>query len=431
MLLIYTPKLTPRISYIFKHICIRILGIEVSFTSAIEEFISQPTYKLSYAKQPLGNELFIQSHGFLNQQGFDSEPVTVKPWGKTFCFFSSGSKSSLPFDIFAASFYMLSRYEEYLPHVKDASGRFMAQESLAYKEGFLHQPVVDIWAHNFKKVLEEVFPELVFVKKKPVVHTLIEASQPYAYSQKGFLRTSVGYLQDILKFKYRNIFQRSQVLLGLRRDPYDSFRWFINRAKRNSQKLTVFFMLGDSKNFDENINTHRQQFMLLIKFVADYKEAGLIFSHDALANYNLLKKEKLQMEEITNRAVKNSINAEFVVNLPEIYRNLVELEIKKDFTMVYRDIVGFRAGTCTPFLFYDLDFEVKTPLTIHPVAMTTFAFEKKYEEEIIKTVKATMKEVKAVNGYFTMLFSNTDFYQSDRNNVWRTIFSEYLQDDIL
>ncbi len=427
MLLVYTPKITPRISYIFKHICIRLLGIEVNFTSAIEEFISQPTFKLSYAKQPLGNELFIQSHGLLDQQGFDSEDVNVKPWGKTYCFFSSGSKSALPFDIFSASFYLLSRYEEYLPHVKDSSGRFMAQESLAYKKGFLQQPVVDIWTYNFKKVLENAFPELHFPAKNFDIHTLIEATQPYAFAQKGFLRTSVGFMQDLVRFKFKNIFQRSQVLLGLRRDPFDTFKWIINRSKRNAQKLSIFFLLGESVNFEESINTHRQKFVLLIKFISDYKEAGLLFSNDALADYELLKKEKLRMEEITNRALKSSINARFLVNLPEIYRSLVELEVKNDYTMVYRDVVGFRAGTCTPFLFYDLDFEVKTPLTIHPVALTTFAFNKKYEEEIVKTIASVMSEVESVNGTFTMLFSNQDFYQNERNVLWRKIFSEKLQ----
>ena len=56
------------------------------------------------------------------------------------------------------------------------------------------------------------------------------------------------------------------------------------------------------------------------------------------------------------------MNARFLVHLPDVPRHLVELEIQRDFTMVYRNAIGFRAGTCTPFLFYDLDFEIKTPL---------------------------------------------------------------------
>ena len=112
MLLIYTSKTTHRITYTFKHICVRILGIEVKFTNTLEEFISHAGPKLSYGKKPLGNELFLQSYGLLNQQGFESIDISVKEWDDTKCFFSTGKLSAMPFDIFSASFYLLSRYEE-------------------------------------------------------------------------------------------------------------------------------------------------------------------------------------------------------------------------------------------------------------------------------------------------------------------------------
>ena len=133
------------------------------------------------------------------------------------------------------------------------------------------------------------------------------------------------------------------------------------------------------------------------------------------------------MEEMTNRSLSSSMNAQFLVSLPDIYGNLIELEVQKDFTMVYDDTVGFRAGTCTPFLFYDLDTEIKTPLMIHPIAMTTYAFEGKFESEIKKTVDTVFNSVENVNGTFSMLFSNKDFSASERNKIWRSLFSEKLQ----
>ena len=94
--------------------------------------------------------------------------------------------------------------------------------------------------------------------------------------------------------------------------------------------------------------------------------------------------------------------------------------------MVFRDTVGFRAGTCTPFLFYDLDYEIKTPLLIHPAAMTTFAFEKKYSSDVEKIVSNFLSEVEKVNGTFIMIFSNKNFSRTSENKVWRQIFSEKL-----
>src|SRR5690554_5959012 len=161
MLLIHLDKITPRSTYVFKHICLDLLGLDVSFGNSLEAFIAHQGPKISYGKRPMGNELFFKSQGLLEQQGFESFDITVKKCDGTFGFFPVSGSSALPFDIFAASFYMLSRYEEYLPHVKDGKGRFMASESLAYKSGFLHQPVVDIWANKFKLKLLEQFPKLV------------------------------------------------------------------------------------------------------------------------------------------------------------------------------------------------------------------------------------------------------------------------------
>jgi len=427
MLLIYTQKITPRITYIFKHICLRILGIEVSFTSVVEELIAYNGPKLSYGKQPMGNEFFIQSHGLLLQQGFESEDIIVKPWEDTKCFFSVSDKSALPFDIFSASFYLLSRYEEYLPHVKDEIGRFPATESLGFTEGFLKQPVVDIWAYKFKDVLLESFPSLLFPSKKIIIHNIVQAREPFAYRQKGFFRSTIGFANDIFNFRIKNLTKRTRVILGLMKDPYNTFNWLIATIKKNKVKLSVFFLLGEATVFEESLNTNRKKFRMLIKFISDYKEVGLVFSFASLKDNELQKKEKLQMEDITNRSLKSSINDQYLVNLPDIYRNLVEIEIENDFTMFYDKIVGFRAGTCTPFLFYDLDYEIKTPLKIHPVSITTNAFKGKNTDEINKTVDEVLASVEKVNGTFTILFSNKDFYASEENKIWRTLFSEKLQ----
>jgi len=153
MLLVYTHKITPRLTYTFKHICKRILGLEVSFTSKVEDFIAHNSLKMSYTKQPLSNELFVRSNLLLFETGLSDLDFNVQKWDDTKGFFITGERSDLPFDIFAASFYLLSRYEEYMPHVKDSYGRFMAKESLAYTNGFLNQPVVDILINKNKASL--------------------------------------------------------------------------------------------------------------------------------------------------------------------------------------------------------------------------------------------------------------------------------------
>ena len=425
-LLIFTQKLTPRTDFVFKQICSRILGLKIDFTSVIEEFIAHQGPKLSYAKQPMGNEFFIQSYGLLESTGIEDLEVQVRPWDDSFGFFSVSEKSKLPFDIFSAAFFLLSRYEEYLPHVKDELGRYPAQESLGFQNGFLSQPIVDIWAYKLKSELLQAFPDIEFPEKKGVVHSLLRIDQPYRYIQKGFVRSLAGYWKELSKFKFRSVFKRSRVLLGPGKDPYDQYDWLIDVVSKSENLLTAFFLLGDHQELSKGFNSRREKIRSLIKYVGDYCEVGLLLSYHGLDDVDILKKEKKQLEETTHRSLNSSMNSDFLVMLPDMYRELVEQEIERDFSMVYEDTPGYRAGTCTPFLFFDLDYEIKTPLVIHPIAFTTEGFNKKYESDSLQRIMNMFDRTMELNGTFSVLFNIHDFCEDTGNSLWRNLLSEKL-----
>ncbi len=427
MLLVYTHKITPRVSYAFKHICTRILGIPVRFTTTIEEFIAHDSMKMSYTRQPLSNEIFVRSNDLLYEQGLSDIEIHVHDWEETKCFFTTSEKSSMPYDIFAAAFYLLSRYEEYLPHVKDDYGRFLASESLAFKHQFLHQPVIDIWAYKFKDILKMQFANYEFPIKTYTVQPVIDVPMAYYFKQKGLMRTIGGTVNDISGLKLRRLFQRYQSIFGFKRDPYDTFKWIINKQKQTNNKFIVFFLIGDYSTFDKNININKKRFVSLIKSVSDYCKVGLKASYFALDDIDILKKEKQKMESITNYPLEASRNSFSKLNLPESYRNLIELEVKQDFTMGYIGHSGFRAGTCTPFQFYDLDYEIQTPLQVNSFHCIDFTLLKRQSLlDKKQDLQQLIFEVKKVNGTFTPIFHNYSFSDDERWKGFRDLFSIVL-----
>lgn len=428
MLLVYTHKITPRLKYTFKHICKRILQLDVKFTSKVEDFIAHYSLKMSYTKQPLSNELFIRSHSLLFESGLSDLSINVQTWEDTKGFFATGERSDLPYDIFAASFYLLSRYEEYLPHVKDEFGRFMAKESLGYVHRFLNQPVVDIWAYKLRDLLLKKFPNFKFKEREYNVIPVIDVPMAYYFRQKGLLRTIGGTLSDIGRFKLRQLYQRYSVLMGFQRDPYDTFKWMITKQKQFKHKFMVMFLLGNYSTYDKSINVNKKEFVSLIKSVADYCRVGLKASYFALEDITILKKEKQKIESITNRELEAVRHSFSKLNLPKSYRNLIELEIHQDYTMGYVDTLGFRAGTCTPFQFYDLDYEVQTPLQINPYQCMDFAL-LKYQSQLDKTehLQKLIDEIKAVQGTFTPIFHNYTFSDSERWDGFKSLFNLILE----
>jgi len=427
MLLVYTHKITPRLKYVFKHICTRILGIPVSFTTTIEEFIAHDSLKMSYSRKALGNEFFIKSHDILFEQGLSDVDIQVQDWKHTKAFFYNGEQSSIFFDIFAASFYLLSRYEEYLPHVKDSYGRFTAKESLAFKNDFLKQPVVDIWAYFFKDALQERFPDFKFKNRTYKINPVIDVPEAYCFKHKGLIRTIGGTFGDILRFKLRQLYQRFLVLLRLKKDPYDTFQWIINKQKNLKNKFVVFFLIGDFSTHDKNTSINKRKFVSLIKSVADYCKVGLKASYFALENFDILKEEKTKMESTINTNLEASRNSFSKLNLPNSYRNLIELEINQDYTMGYVNEIGFRAGTCTPFLFYDLDYEIQTPLMIHSFHIMDYALlQHKSLLDKKETLHKIIEEVKRVNGTFVPIFHNYTFSNDIRWNGFKELFTSIL-----
>lgn len=427
MLLVYTHKITPRVTYAFKHVFTRILGVQVQFTTKVEEFIAHNSIKLSYARKPLSSEVFIKSNELLFDQGLSDVDINVLDWEETKCFFTTNDRSALPFDIFAATFYLLSRYEEYLPHVKDDFGRFLASESLAHKNNFLHQPVIDIWAYKFKAVLEQDFPDFKFPKQEYKVQPVVDVPMAFSYNHKGVLRTLGGLFEDVVRLRFNNVYERLMVLAGFKKDPIDTFNWIINKQKQSPFRFVVFFLIGAYSSFDKNVSINRRSFVSLIKSVSDYSHIGLKASYFAVDQIETLKTESRKLESITNfnlYAVRNSYSK---VNLPKTYRNLIELEINKDFTMGYYNTLGFRAGTCTPFQFYDLDYEIQTPLQVNPFMCFDFALLKigsKLDRK--QELQRLIKRVKDVNGTFTAVFHNYSFGSEKRWDGFKELFTIIL-----
>ncbi|OIQ37955.1 MAG: hypothetical protein BM563_07275 [Bacteroidetes bacterium MedPE-SWsnd-G1] len=425
MILVYTHKVTPRLSYIFKQVFVRVIKVPVEFTLEISEFIAHTGPKFSYSKKALGNEIHVRSHELLFEQGINDISINMSSWNEIPCFFMNNPQGVIPFDLFAASFYLISRYEEYLPFVQDTNERFPATESLAYKEGFLQRPLVDIWALQFKEILAKKFPDFKFKERKFEIISTIDVDNVFAYKHKGFVRNLGGFCKDFFTLKIGRLIERTLVLLRLRNDPYDTFNEIISLSKSKKIKTIFFFLVGDYTTYDTNVSSSNNAYRSLIKSMADYVEVGLHPSYYTMKNSDKLKKEKNKLEQIVNQPMHKSRQHFLRVKLPETYQNLIDLDVTEDHSMGYAKEMGFRASTCTPFYFYDLDFEIQTPLKIFPFAIMDVTLND-YQGHVpaVASVKIQelKNEVRKVNGTFITLFHNESLSENESWKDWKKVY---------
>ncbi|NVK53673.1 MAG: hypothetical protein HWD85_12125 [Flavobacteriaceae bacterium] len=430
MILVYTHKITPRLRYVFKHIFTRILLIPVEFTTTLEEFIAYNGLKMTYTKAPLGNEFFIRSNDLLFEQGVNDIEINVFTWDDIPCFFNSSTKSVIPFDIFAASFYLLSRYEEYLPHVRDVHERFTAAQSIAFKHQFLEKPLVDIWAYKLLEKLQERFPEYTYQKRNYTYVSTIDVDNAFAYKHKSLVRTFGGFIKDFFTLKLRTFWDRFVTITNIKKDPYNTFNKILKLKQQYKIPTTFFFLVADYTTFDTNVSTSKNKFRLLIKNMADYAKVGMHPSYFSMKDEVLLKKEKERLEAITNTPMEKSRQHFLRFSLPETYQSLIDLEVKEDYSMGYASHVGFRASTCTPFYFYDLDFEIQTPLKIVPFALMDTTLNDYMDltpRQSLGKIRELKNEVKAVNGTFVTLFHNESLSDYLRWKGWSKVYESMLK----
>lgn len=430
MLFIYTHKITHRNKYIFNLIFKDILCIDFTLTTDLEQFKAIDGAKMSYTNNQIGEELFFTSRNLLFETGITDQNISVFDLNDNKVFFATGKSSALPFDVFAASFYLVSRYEEYLPHIRDEHDRFDAKDCLAFTSGFLQKPVVNIWAIWLKELLAKKYPQLVFPQRKYKFISTIDIDNAYAYREKGFTRSIGGYLKSISKFDFAEIVERSRVLFGFDKDPYDTYDFQLEIIKKYKLEAIYFFLLGDYGVNDKNLPIESKKFQSLIKMLGDYAQIGIHPSYGSNKSKEQLKKEVTRLSKVLHREITQSRQHFLKLTLPETYRNLIDLDITDDYTMGFASQVGFRAGICTAFNFYDLDTELETKLKIHPFAMMegTLKYSMKVNpEEALKKIQDLIDEVKKVDGVFMSLWHNDTLNDKKIWVGWRSVYENMVQ----
>src|SRR5438309_5085979 len=144
-LLIYTPGHSTRVEYIFSILLSSVGVSSYSITFDKTAFENSKDVKINYSERRITeDEFWIKPVDLLFEKGIKAQAIECFEWNGTKAFFKT-PESDFPFDIFAASFYLITRYEEYLPHKLDRYGRFAHENSLPFNEGFLKLPLINIW----------------------------------------------------------------------------------------------------------------------------------------------------------------------------------------------------------------------------------------------------------------------------------------------
>lgn len=433
MILIHIPRITNRLGYTLNVLFHNILQAEYSFTTNADEFAKHEGAKFAYGPERICQAPFFKASKLLFQTTIEEQDLSYFEYkGLPALFPVYGKETDLPFDPFAAIFYIITRYEEYLPHLTDPHGRFSATDSVAYQYGFLQIPIVDHWAALIRNVILSQYPSEHIDPKVYEFEQTIDVDAAYCYRHKGLPRTIMGALRDgMVAHDSKLIKQRLQVLRHKERDPFDTFDYILSfKEKHKSMKIIFFVLLGDYSNFDKPISYNNSEFRNLIQHIGDYAKVGIHPSYGSLEHPENIEKETHRLESILHRTIVRSRFHFLRIQMPRSFRSLIHAEILNDYSLGYHDEPGFRAGTCVPFPFYDLESDQETPLMLHPFAVmdTTLQKYKKMDvEQAWNAYKTIIDATRQVGSTFCAIWHNQNLSDSEGWEGWKALYEKVLE----
>lgn len=321
-------------------------------------------------------------------------------------------------DIIASSYFLLSRYEEIQKRdIRDKHGRFPGKESLPYKAGFIHRPIVEEYGkllrHWLRKAcvrIPEPQPEL---QKIWLTH---DVDAPF------FCRS----LRNICRETLKGIGFRKALKLyqgPLEKDPYYTFPWMLEQDSLVKNRFgdrchILFFLKAGGRHANDKphyqVRSHDIQ-KLLHLFKKNKALLGLHSSYEAGIYPDLIPEEKMRLEHDWKLENIHLNRHHYLASRePEDLTKLIKAGITDDFTMGYADVSGFRLGTCRPVKWINPMTRQLTSLTLHPLSvMDCTLSESQYmglsPDEAYQYCAGLVREIRQHRGEIVWLWHNTSF----------------------
>lgn len=339
-------------------------------------------------------------------------------------------------DIVASTYFLITRYEEMIRrYVRDEHGRFPGKESLPYRAGFIHRPIIDEYRKLLRSWLRETQVEIPDIKKQVrKIYLTHDVDAPFLYrSWKGFiraLRDKQGFRKS-LRYKFGHYDN----------DPFYTFPYFFKQdgmlqqatGKENCESV-FFFRAGGKTRQDKPHYSLKNKDLRHLLNESEMNKAtiGLHSSYQAGVNPSFIKTEKKKLEEQAGNSVHLNRHHFLACREPEDMDRIEAAGFTGDFTMGYADIAGFRLGTCHPVHWINPVTRRLSSLILHPLTIMDCSLEEaKYMGLSYKEARAyclnLAEQVSNAGGELILLWHNSEVREGS-DSYLRKLYAELLKE---
>lgn len=425
MIRVYTDQRSVRLDYILQFLFQDLWNVEWKYSDKAEAHTSD--FVINYSNEHFTEALNISPSGWLSEKKIRTDyPTSGRKDGITVLF---PNASDLGFDIFSAAFYMLSRYEEYLPHKVDKHDRFEPKDSFGYVNQLFETPIVQVWADILKRHILDHTHNLSFTPRKFDFLNTIDVDYVFSFNGKGIVRNLGGYLKDLYHVDFVKLRRRLSCHLGMSKDPFDTFDEILEMPMEHKTKTIFFIHVGNYGINDKNVPIASPKVAERVKHLGDYARLALHNSYASAKNIKLVQSEKARLEKASHHDIKES-RAHFLrFFIPSGYQALIENGFDADYTMGFAGMPGFRAGVCVPFYFFDLERNEATNLRVYPIYLMEATLKYYMNVEASEAFDHFKKWIDLVynhKGLFVSLWHNDSLSEEEEWKGWNAVYKRVI-----
>jgi len=309
-------------------------------------------------------------------------------------------------DIFASSFFMLSRWEESVNEERDNYGRFSAYDSLAYKNAFLHRPIVN----EYLEMLWNILLHLGYDGKRKEKKYELVLSHDIDYLTRGRIKWGYDIVREFVKYSnFKGLF-KSVIDYVKGRNPYDVFDYLMSISDRFGLKSHFYFMGDNHSSYATEFYLNKNRFHKIIDKIK--KKGHVIGFHPGIKTFN---NEKIWNEEKNLLDLKLGFTCcegrqhFLMVDINKTFKIWENANMKYDSSLGYAEKDGFRCGTGDMFYLFDFKQRRKYRLIERPLICMDVTLDKLFNEgdecsNVFNYYKRIGKKYRMMN---TFLFHNS------------------------
>lgn len=324
-------------------------------------------------------------------------------------------------DIFAASFFMLSRWEEYVVSEKDEFGRFPEKQALSIKCKFNHRPIVNEYA----EMLWNMLLFLGCTQKRKIHKYKLKITHDIDFFRKyiSLKITTKAIIGDILhrrsfKLALNTLLTSIKIKLNIEKDPFNTFEYFMEISEKYNLKSHFYFIPAKAEEKETTYNLFNK---IIIKTIKEILKRGHIIGiHTGWSTFNnieILEHEIANLKQISIK-VEEGRQHYLRFEVPKTWQNWEAAGLREDSSIGFSKTIGFRAGTCFSYSVFDILERKRLKLIETPLIVMDAALKKSSLGivEMLKELSIIGEIVRKYNGIFVLLWHNSNINSYEWKN---------------